>query len=80
MRHAFLAARQAAAAWLEAETPGRIIFVVSAASVRTLQGAALDATAGGFLTTLAQVGAVELGGNGHHGERRCPRLARGGAG
>ncbi len=64
VRHAFLAARQAAAAWLEAETPGRIIFVVSAASVRTLQGSALDATAGGFLTTLAQVGAVELGGKG----------------
>ena len=33
------------------QTPGRVIFVVSAASIRPLHGAALDAAAGGFLTT-----------------------------
>ena len=80
VRHAFLAARQAAAAWLEAGTPGRIIFVVSAASVRTLQGSALDATAGGFLTTHRPGRRRRARRQGHHGERRCPRLARGGAG
>lgn len=63
-RHAFFAARTAAAGWVERDEPGRIVFVVSTASVRPLQGAALDATVGGFLSTIAQVGAVELGGKG----------------
>jgi NAD(P)-dependent dehydrogenase (short-subunit alcohol dehydrogenase family) len=63
-RQAFTAARDAAAAWVEAGRPGRIVFVVSTVSARPVQGAALDATSGGFLTTIGQVGAVELGGEG----------------
>jgi len=50
-------------AFLERGGPGRVIFLVSTASIRPVHGAALAATAGGFLSTLAQVGAVELGGN-----------------
>ena len=52
-------AQQAAAGW-EA-TLARVVFVVSTASLRPVHGDALDATAGGFLTTIGQVGAVELG-------------------
>jgi NAD(P)-dependent dehydrogenase (short-subunit alcohol dehydrogenase family) len=58
---AFRAAQTEAAAWVEAGSAGRIVFVVSTASIRPLQGAALEATAGGFLTTIGHVGAVELG-------------------
>lgn len=58
---AFRTAQTEAAAWVEAGSPGRVVFVVSTASIRALQGAALAATAGGFLTTIGQVGAVELG-------------------
>jgi 3-oxoacyl-[acyl-carrier protein] reductase len=58
---AFQAAQAAAAAWVAEGSPGRVVFVVSTASVRPLQGAALEATVGGFLTTIGQVGAVELG-------------------
>ena len=60
-KSAFQVAQAAAAAWAEAGSPGRIVFVVSTVSLRPLHGAALDATAGGFLTTIGQVGAVELG-------------------
>jgi len=61
---AFRTAETAAAGWEAAGAPGRIVFVVSSASLRPVQGDALDATAGGFLTTIGQVGAVELGGKG----------------
>jgi NAD(P)-dependent dehydrogenase (short-subunit alcohol dehydrogenase family) len=61
---AFRAAQAAAAAWERAGQAGRVVFVVPTASLRVVQGAALEATAGGFLTTIAQVGAVELGGKG----------------
>ena len=63
-KEAFRAAQQAAAGWEAAEAPGRVVFVVSSASLRPVQGDALDAAAGGFLTTIGQVGAVELGGKG----------------
>jgi 3-oxoacyl-[acyl-carrier protein] reductase len=63
-RSAFLTAQRAAAGWQAAGAPGRIVFVVSTTSLRPVQGAALDAAAGGFLTTIGQVGAVELGGEG----------------
>ncbi len=63
-RAAFRAAQERAAAWEREGRAGRVVFVVSTASARVVQGAALEATAGGFLTTLAQVGAVELGGKG----------------
>ena len=61
---AFRTAQAAAAGWEEAGTPGRIVFVVSTASLRPVHGDALDAAMGGFLTTIGQVGAVELGGKG----------------
>lgn len=64
IRSAFLGAQNEARAFLERGGPGRVIFLVSTASIRPVHGAALAATAGGFLSTLAQVGAVELGGNG----------------
>jgi NAD(P)-dependent dehydrogenase (short-subunit alcohol dehydrogenase family) len=40
--------------------PGRIIVVSSAAAARAMDGCTLDAVAGAFLTTVAQVAAVEL--------------------
>ncbi|MFQ5426323.1 MAG: SDR family NAD(P)-dependent oxidoreductase, partial [Gaiellales bacterium] len=46
------------------DEPGRIIFVSSTPAVRPVPGATLAATAGAFLTTLAQVAAVELGSEG----------------
>jgi NAD(P)-dependent dehydrogenase (short-subunit alcohol dehydrogenase family) len=64
VRQAFLGAQEEARRLLEAGKAGRVIFLVSTASIRVVQGAALAATAGGFLSTIAQVGAVELGGNG----------------
>lgn len=63
-RTAFREAQRAAAAWEAAGAPGRIVFVVSTSSLRPVHGAALDATAGGFLATIGQVGAVELGAKG----------------
>lgn len=64
IRSAFLGTQKEARAFLERGGPGRVIFLVSTASMRPVHGAALAATAGGFLSTLAQVGAVELGGKG----------------
>jgi NAD(P)-dependent dehydrogenase (short-subunit alcohol dehydrogenase family) len=63
-RAAFRTAQRAAAAWEAAGVPGRIVFVVSTTALRPVHGAALEATAGGFLTTIGQVGAVELGAKG----------------
>lgn len=63
-RSAFLTAQQAVAGWEAAGVPGRVVFVVSTTALRAVQGAALDAVAGGFLTTIGQVAAVELGANG----------------
>lgn len=63
-RRAFREAQQAAARWEAASVPGRIVFVVSTTALRPVHGAALDAAAGGFLTTIGQVGAVELGAKG----------------
>lgn len=60
-RAAFLAAQAAVAGWLERGVPGRVVVVVSTTSLRPVHGASLDATVGGFLTTIAQVGATELG-------------------
>ena len=59
----FKAAQRMAASFVERGEPGRIVFVSSTAAVRPVHGATLAATAGGFLTTLAQVAAVELGPN-----------------
>lgn len=63
-RNAFLTAQRAAAGWEAAGVPGRIVFAVSSASLRPVPGDVLDAIAGGFLTTIGQVGAIELGGKG----------------
>ena len=57
VRKAFLGARDYAR---EQEGPGRIVFVSAAAAVRPIAGAALEGVAGAFLTTAAQVAAVEL--------------------
>ena len=61
IKAAFKAAQRMAASYVERGEPGRIVFVSSTATVRAVHGATLAATAGGFLTTLAQVAAVELG-------------------
>jgi NAD(P)-dependent dehydrogenase (short-subunit alcohol dehydrogenase family) len=63
-KHAFREAQSAAASWVAEGKPGRIVFLVPTASLRAVHGAALEAVAGGFLTTIGQVGAVELGGKG----------------
>jgi len=55
LKKAFLAAQDAARTGVE-----RIILVSSTAAIRPVHGAALAATAGAFLHTLAQVAAVEL--------------------
>jgi 3-oxoacyl-[acyl-carrier protein] reductase len=60
-RQAFLAAVRQGAALVEAGQPGRIILLSSPPAVRPVHGAALQATAGAFLTTAAQVAAAELG-------------------
>jgi NAD(P)-dependent dehydrogenase (short-subunit alcohol dehydrogenase family) len=44
--------------------PGRVVVVSSAAAARAIDGCTLDAVAGAFLTTVAQVAAVELHGHG----------------
>jgi NAD(P)-dependent dehydrogenase (short-subunit alcohol dehydrogenase family) len=63
-KSAFRAAQAAAAGWEAEGVQGRVVFAVSTASLRPVHGDALDATVGGFLTTIGQVGAVELGGKG----------------
>jgi NAD(P)-dependent dehydrogenase (short-subunit alcohol dehydrogenase family) len=57
VRKAFLGARDYAR---EHEGPGRIVFVSAAAAVRPITGATLEGVAGAFLSTTAQVAAVEL--------------------
>src|SRR5207244_5783314 len=57
VRKAFLGARDYAQ---DHEGPGRIVFVSAAAAARPIAGAALEGVAGAFLTTAAQVAAVEL--------------------
>ncbi len=42
------------------EGPGRLVVVSAAAAARAIEGCTLDAVAGAFLTTVAQVAAVEL--------------------
>jgi NAD(P)-dependent dehydrogenase (short-subunit alcohol dehydrogenase family) len=64
VRGAFLSAQRAAAGWERAGVPGRIVFAVSTTALRPVHGAAFAAAAGGFLTTIGQVGAVELGAKG----------------
>lgn len=64
VRAAFVAVRDLTAALVERGTPGRIVIVVEPPTLRVAEGMAAAATAGGFLTTIAQVGAAELGGHG----------------
>ena len=56
LREAFFAAQEGALAGAH-----RIILVSSAAAIRAVHGASLDATAGAFLHTIGQVAAAELG-------------------
>lgn len=60
MRSAFLGAR----AYARGRQGGRIVFVSAAAAARPIAGATLEGVAGAFLTTVAQVAAVELAGQG----------------
>ena len=64
VRGAFRAAQAAAARMIDRGVPGRIVVVAPCAALRPVHGAALGATAGGFLTTMAQVAAAELGPHG----------------
>jgi NAD(P)-dependent dehydrogenase (short-subunit alcohol dehydrogenase family) len=56
VRDAFLGARD----YARGRERGRIVFVSVAAAARPVAGAALEGVAGAFLTTAAQVSAVEL--------------------
>ncbi len=76
-RAAFLFAQAEAARLVAAGEPGRIVFLVPTSSVRVVQGASLLSTAGAFLTTTAQVGAVELGPTGVTVNVVACRLGRG---
>jgi NAD(P)-dependent dehydrogenase (short-subunit alcohol dehydrogenase family) len=58
VRKAFLEARD----YARDRDGGRIVFVSAAAAARPIAGATLEAVAGAFLTTAAQVAAAELGG------------------
>ncbi len=63
-KQSFREAQVAAARWESEGKPGRIVFLASTTTLRPVHGAALDAAAGAFLTTIGQVGAVELGAKG----------------
>jgi 3-oxoacyl-[acyl-carrier protein] reductase len=56
IRSAFLGARD----YARGRQGGRIVFVSAAAEARPIAGATLEGVAGAFLTTAAQVAAVEL--------------------
>jgi 3-oxoacyl-[acyl-carrier protein] reductase len=60
VRSAFFAARDLAAARLAADGGGRLVFVVDPSSQRVLEGGVAAAVAGAFLSTVAEVAAVEL--------------------
>jgi len=59
VRSAFFAARDLASQRLEAGG-GRLVFVVDPSSQRVLEGGVASAVAGAFLSTVAEVAAVEL--------------------
>ncbi|MCC6223095.1 MAG: SDR family oxidoreductase [Thermoleophilia bacterium] len=60
LREAFLAVAEAAAAMVGGGAGGRVLVLTSPAAVRPIEGACLPGIAGAFLTTIAQVAAVEL--------------------
>ena len=51
---------------------GRIVFISAAAAARPIAGATLEGVAGAFLTTTAQVAAVELRIRGSRQTSSCP--------
>jgi NAD(P)-dependent dehydrogenase (short-subunit alcohol dehydrogenase family) len=61
LRTAFVAVRDFSRAALDREEGGRAVVVVDPVAARVAAGAGLSAVAGGFLTTLAQVAALDLG-------------------
>ena len=63
-RTAFEAVRERAADLIAREARGRIVVVIAPPALRVAEGAAAQAVAGAFMTTLSQVAAVELGANG----------------
>lgn len=64
LRDAFVTVRDFARTRLERDGGGRVVLVVDPPALRVAEGAGLAAVAGGFLTTLAQVGALDLGPHG----------------
>ena len=60
IRAAFFAVRDLAAALLDRGSPGRVVILVDPPAVRVAEGCLVSAVAGAFLTTAAQVAAVEL--------------------
>ena len=60
-RASFFALQRAARVMVEHGLAGRIVVVVPVHALRTSRGCGLAAVAGSFLTTAAQVAAVELG-------------------
>lgn len=61
VRGAFTAVRELARALLAREAPGRVVVVVDPPVLRAAEQTGLSAVAGAFLTTLAQVAALDLG-------------------
>ena len=60
VRGAFFAVRDFAADLLDRGGPGRVVILVDPPAVRGAEGCLISAVAGAFLTTAAQVAAVEL--------------------
>jgi len=61
MRAAFVAVRALASELVAREAPGRVVVVVDPPVLRAAERTGLPAVAGAFLTTLAQVAALDLG-------------------
>jgi enoyl-[acyl-carrier-protein] reductase (NADH) len=63
-RSAFFAMQRAAASMVAREAPGRILVLVPVHALRTSPACGAAAVAGSFVTTVAQVAAVELAAKG----------------
>ena len=72
VRSAFLGARD----YAQGREGGRIVFVSAAAAARPIAGATLEGVGGAFLTTTAQVAAVELAEQGITANVVVPALER----
>jgi 3-oxoacyl-[acyl-carrier protein] reductase len=61
IHRAFAAVRDLAAELVGRQAPGRIVVVVDPPAVRVAEGTVVSAVSGAFLTTIAEVAAVDLG-------------------